>query len=119
MGRLLLILFIVFVIIPVVRLLWTVYKARRQARDFFNNYQRQAGEAYARQYGGGDSDSYDRGRYSEPRRYRRRSGKKIGRDVGEYVSFEELPPQTDRCYVPPRHVAAEDQITDVEWEDVS
>ena len=46
------------------------------------------------------------------------AAKKINADVGEYVSFEELPPQTDRCDLPPRRVVAEEQIVDVDWEDI-
>ena len=49
----------------------------------------------------------------------RRSGKKIGRDVGEYVAFEELPPLDDAPAEKPRpDTRREQQIEDVTWEDL-
>ncbi|MDE6097946.1 MAG: DUF4834 family protein [Muribaculaceae bacterium] len=113
MGTFLLILFIVFVAIPLVRTLWAVYKAKRQ----FDNFRRQATEAFGDRFGGfGAYANSNSGPSRQARTHRR--GKKFMRDVGEYVSFEELPPRTDRCELPPRNIPAEPQIEDAEWEDI-
>lgn len=123
MGDFLLILFIVFVVIPVVRVLWALFKAKRK----YDHIRRQAREAFRQQYGGSQTRNpfggfpfgSDNGGYSESaQKTQRRRGKKIPKDVGEYVNFEELPPLTDRCDLPPRHVRTEEQIVDAEWEDI-
>lgn len=123
MGDILLILFIVFVVIPVVRVLWALFKAKRN----YDHIRRQAREAFGRQYGSGarnpfggfpfgaDNSGSDTGK---GHRTHRRNGKKIPADVGEYISFEELPPLNDRCDLPPRNIHAEEQIVDAEWEDI-
>ncbi|MDE5930101.1 MAG: DUF4834 family protein [Muribaculaceae bacterium] len=128
MGKLLLILFIVFIVIPIVRVLWKLYLLRRNAMDF----QRRAREMFEQQFGGSyggngygssfyGSETYDTDtepRRSEPRRRRRFYGKKIGADVGEYVSFEELPPRADSNTARPSGFRTEEQIEDADWEDI-
>ncbi len=110
MGSLLFSLFLVFIVIPIVRTLWTLFSAKRK----FDNFRRQAQQAYEQQFGARNTSTHDNG----SRTRQRTRGKKINADVGEYVSFEELPRQTDRCDLPPRQVVAEEQIVDVEWEDI-
>lgn len=110
MGSLLFILFLLFVVIPIGRVLWALFSTKRK----FDNFRRQAQQAYEQQFGARNTNPYD----NDNRTRRRTRGKKINADVGEYVSFEELPPQTDRRDLPPRRVVAEEQIVDVDWEDI-
>lgn len=56
-------------------------------------------------------------RQREQQRTRRRPGKKIAKDVGEYVEFEDLPGPPPARYSPPCF-APQPQITDVRWEDI-
>lgn len=72
------------------------------------------------------SGTSDDRRESDPRRHRGRDAeaarrkKKIGRDVGEYVEFEEVActVETDDGSSSTTYTATEQQVTDVEWEDV-
>lgn len=119
MGKLLLILFLIFVVIPAVRLLWRVYLLRRQ----YKKMQENARAAFEQQFGsfgpfGPFGNPAGAQGNTEPRQRRRHYGKKISNDTGEYVNFEELPPLTDRGKVPPTEYTAEEQIVDVEWEDI-
>lgn len=76
-------------------------------------------------------DPFGQDAYSDPRRARDarrphspagqgRKGKKIPRDVGEYVAFTEYESHTYSAAggKEQRAVRAESQITDVEWEDI-
>ena len=113
MGTFLLIIFVVFFVIPLLRVVTTVYKARRTMRDAMRSmYEAQQGQ---------------RAQGAEP--HRRKAGwtspimrrKKITKDVGEYVKFEELPADPDTPadgYTRATYTRTESQITDVEWEDI-
>lgn len=48
----------------------------------------------------------------------RRQGKKIPRDVGEYVEFEEISVSYESHGTDGSHFKAEEQIVDVKWTDI-
>lgn len=115
MLQIFLILFIIFVVVPIVRGIWTVYKLRRQAREAFSRFAA-AGQQQA------------------PRRERpeqRKAGwqaaptakKKISADEGEYIAYEEITvvsaeSQTVETDDGRTRIVEEQQIVDVEWEDI-
>lgn len=109
MGTFLLLLFIIFFVVPVVRVAYTVYKVRSKMRDAMK------GMYGAQQPDAGSNRQTRKGGWSAPGKHR----KKIGKDVGEYVKFEELPasPASDTSQNP-RHTDHEPQITDADWEDI-
>lgn len=109
MGTFLLLLFIIFFVVPVVRVAYTVYKVRSKMRDAMK------GMYGAQQPDAGSNRQTRKGGWSAPGEHR----KKIGKDVGEYVKFEELPasPAFDTSQAP-RHTDYEPQITDADWEDI-
>lgn len=109
MGTFLLLLFIIFFVVPVVRVAYTVYKVRSKMRDAMK------GMYGAQQPDAGSNRQTRKGGWSAPGKHR----KKIGKDVGEYVKFEELPasPASDTSQAL-RHTDHEPQITDADWEDI-
>ena len=110
MGSLLFILFLLFVVIPIGRVLWALFSTKRK----FDNFRRQAQQAYEQQFGARNTNPYD----NDNRTRRRTRAKTINPDEGGDVCVVELPPQTGRCDLPPRGVVAEEQIVDVDWEDI-
>lgn len=108
-STLLLLLFLFFIVIPLVRVTWFLYKARRQARRFFDSM---------------SSGASGKGRRSsEPERPVHR--KKIDPSVGEYIDFEEVTvtktsTTTDASgkTTTTTSTVTESQITDVEWEEI-
>lgn len=106
-GLILLILFLWFVLRPVLRFFLTVRRIQSEAR-------RAAGQE----------------RQGEPKPRERKAGwtppaarrKKFGSDIGEYVEYEEItatstPPATKQAESG-GHTRVESQIVDVEWEDI-
>ena len=88
---------------------WLAWYARRK-------FEQKVSDMFGfRPAGGGEQQTARAQQTHSPRR----RGKKIGRDVGEYVEFEELegrmapPVQTDSGYTP-----RESRISDAEWEDI-
>ena len=55
----------------------------------------------------------------EPKAKPRRQGKKIPRDVGEYVEFEEISASYERRGAAGSRFKAEEQIVDVKWKDIN
>lgn len=109
MGTFLLLLFIIFFVVPVVRIAYTVYKVRSKMRDAMK------GMYGAQQPDAGSNRQTRKGGWSAPGEPR----KKIGKDVGEYVKFEELPAIADTDTSESRsHTDYEPQITDADWEDI-
>lgn len=101
MGTFLLLLILFFVVIPLVRGMITIYRARRAARKYFEQFRRNAGPQ--QQKSG-----------PQPKKTR----KKINPEDGEFVSFEEIPGKTDTAEKTQTKVTVEQQIVDVEWEDL-
>lgn len=109
MGTFLLLLFIIFFVVPVVRVAYTVYKVRSKMRDAMK------GMYGAQQPDAGSNRQTRKGGWSAPGEHR----KKIGKDVGEYVKFEELPASpSSGTSQSARHTDYEPQITDADWEDI-
>lgn len=110
MGTFLLLLFIIFFVVPVVRIAYSVYKVRSKMRDAMRGMYGAQPDAERR-----NTRQERKAGWSAPGEHR----KKIGKDVGEYVKFEELPasPVSDTSQAP-RHTDHEPQITDADWEDI-
>ena len=110
MGPVLLVILIVFVVIPVFRIAYAIYKARRQAQRFFERFNNQNRAASGSR------------RQSEPQP-KPAKRKKINPEDGEYVSFEEISvfrstTTADNAGSSAQKVETEQQIVDVEWEDI-
>lgn len=94
---------------PAIRLWLVVRHAQRQANDFF------------RSASGNERTSSEQNYRARQHQNRRRSGKKIDPNVGEYVDFEEI---TVYQHSSPSDsgknikFTSESQIEDAEWEDV-
>lgn len=101
MGTFILLILIFFVIIPLLRGIVAVYRARRAARKFFDQFRNPAA-----------------GSQSAPEQPRPKA-KKINPEYGEFVAFEELPADgTPDNTGHTRDVRPEPQVVDVEWEDI-
>lgn len=102
--------FIYYVVWPIVRVALTLRRARRQARDFFNDASGRSGAQGQRESSA----------YREYRRARRRGGKKIDASVGEYVEFEEIPTyrSADTGQATRPDFKPESQVEDAEWVDL-
>ncbi len=113
MAYILIFLLIFFIVVPVVRVMYKVWVLRRQMRRFMEDPF--GAQAFGQQPHGGQPP-----RDSGSRRQRQnRRGKKIPRDVGEYVAFTEYEGHTETAQTTSgRHVRTESQITDVEWVDI-
>lgn len=114
MGTFLLALFIIFIVIPLGRVMWTVYRLRSQAKNAFRRFEQDM-----------------RGQAEDARRDARPGGwqqappreKKITREQGEYVEWEDVTVvesvKTDEASSDAgTRFESEQQIVDVEWEDV-
>lgn len=102
-----------FVLVGIVRALMYANRMRRAVRDLFT--------------GGRDSSAADNGRSAGRRAgtSRPKRAKKIGRDVGEYVEFEEITAEQTTVAADEEttsgtgtEVKTEQQVTDIEWEDL-
>lgn len=114
MGYFLLILFLVFVLPPIIRGIVAVHRFRRQTRD-----------AFEAMYGAGKQGRPDARRerkagWSDSGRQKK---KKINKDVGEYIAFEEITvEQTVSAETDGRGQATyevEQQVSDAEWEEIT
>lgn len=102
MGTILFLIFLLFFIIPIVKLLTAVYRARRNARRFYERFRSQAGSPF-----------------SEPQSQQPpRPRKKIDPADGEFVAFEDIPGDCEQQQTTYTEVKIEQQIVDVEWEDI-
>lgn len=118
MGTFLLLLFIFFIVIPLVRVMWTVSSMRRKARKAMEQMaDRQKREARRR-----ESERRPGGWSSA-----RPTEKIFSKSDGEYVEFEEVSVTVDSeraaADVPPHRrmrkgASMEQRIIDVEWEDI-
>lgn len=109
MGYFLLILLFLFVVFPLVNIIWKIYtyprRYRRSVRDAFEKAARQQQEQQRQQ---------------EERE--RRNRKKIDPEVGEYVAFEEVKTSTRTTATTESDgsttIRTESQIEDAVWEDI-
>lgn len=114
MGTFLLLLFIFFFVIPLVRGVYTVYVMRKKMRDAMNSmYEAQQAQARSR-----EPQQRRAGWTASPVRRR----KKIDPAVGEYVKFEEITVVTAETRSESdssrRNFTPEPQVSDADWEDV-
>lgn len=106
MVLLLWLLLIFFVIIPLFKAGMAVYRARKSAKQFFDQFRQAAGQQTRSDYGA-----------SHQRPVRKR--KKINAEDGEFVSFEDIPGATpSEQSGTEANIVVEQQIVDVEWEDI-
>lgn len=99
-----------FVVWPLIKVALRIRSARNAWRDAMNGGAPGRREAPRRERPGGWS-----GAPARPKR------KKIGRDVGEYVPFEEetiVASETSGCTAESASFTAEEQIEDAVWEDI-
>lgn len=104
----LLLLIIIFIVVPIIRVAITFHRLKRNARQAFESM-------YGRAYSSGNRQA-DREDVTRPPKR-----KKIERDVGEYVAFEELPPNPDAARESASRSAKaviEQQVVDAEWEEI-
>lgn len=116
MLQLLILLLVIFVLWPIARAVWMVYKLRRQARKAFEQFGQQQ-EAYRRRQ---EAEHRPAGWQPAPQRK-----KIIGKDQGEYVEWEEVTVTVETTTTEnsserdvKNRTAAEPQISDAEWEDI-
>ena len=85
-----------------------IMRARRSARRFFDQFRQAAGAS-----GGNRGNSSEHQPQPKPR-------KKINPEDGEFVTFEDLPADSDSTVYTETYteVRVEQQIVDVEWEDI-
>ncbi len=112
MGTFILIIIFVFVIWPIIRVAWAVHKLRSNARKAYEQMYQQASQ----QQGG---KQQRKGGWSVPNAD---SDKKIKREDGEYVSFEEIsspePQKPVQSTSYKSSVKTEQQIEDADWEEL-
>lgn len=122
MGTFLLLLIIFFIVIPLVKALAAVWRARRQYRDFEDQFRR----AFFCENGQAATGSASaRARRNKTGATKRAPAKKkIDPNVGEYVDFQEVrnttteTPSSSASTSTYTHVRVESQIEDAEWEDI-
>ena len=123
MGTFFLILFLIFifyfVVRPVYRIWSAVKRAQKQQKDFINSMfgARGVDDPPADPEAAVDERARRRGGWSAPRRKR----KKIDPEVGEFVKFKETEATvegTSSDTASKASFTAEEQITDVTWEDL-
>lgn len=96
------------IVVPLIKFGLGIHRARRNWNDAMNRFRQAAG------YG----NPAESGASGTPGRNRRKK-KKIGRDTGEYVAFEEIAvEERTRTEKPGSTVVTEEQVTDVSWEDI-
>lgn len=114
MGSFIIALIIIFIVWPMIKVGWRIYRMQSQARQIFsqmNNARNAAAEPSQRKAG-----------WSKPAAGKR---KKIDADTGEYVSFENIRVTSEESRgsgtATESHTEfrAESQISDAEWEDIS
>ncbi len=103
---LLILLFTFTVVIPLIRGMRAIYRARRAARQYFEQF---------RQAAAGTQSSYGNQASAKQQSARR---KKINPDDGEFVQFEDLPADAPTVEKTQTTTIIEQQIVDVEWEDI-
>lgn len=105
MGTFLLLLVLFFLVVPLIKSMAAIYRARKAARRFFEQFRQDPAS----------SSSQNRGSYRpEPQRPR----KKINPDDGEFVQFEDLPADSGSDRTTVSETIVEQQVVDVEWEDI-
>ena len=114
------ILLFIFIIWPIIRVAWTVHRLRSQARKAYEQMYQQA-------TGQGDRPAGNRSRKAGWSRPDAMPAKKIHREDGEFVSFEEIKVASADYHTSSSsstssarytNVKIEQQIEDADWEEV-
>ena len=108
----LLLLLLIFILLPVFKIGWQLWSNMRRMRRFMANPQE-----FFRQQQANATASARHPHASAPRR----KAKKIDRDTGEYVRFEEVEVSEEELVMAQNTTetyTTESQITDIEWEDI-
>lgn len=110
---------LLFLFWPVIKAMLAINRARKQARQMYEQAQRAADEEARRRRPGGWSAPSGHGHDTN-----RPSGKKINPDDGEYVEWEDISVSSS-AYSAEKDTSAgrtrftaEEQVIDVEWEDL-
>lgn len=118
MGTILLIIILVILFWPAIKVAITVHRLKRNARNAYEQMFNQAGGASPRS----NQERERRGGWSQAPAAKR---KKIGRDVGEYVKFEEIEYTSTTQSTASGESSAtrtdfktEQQIVDADWTDI-
>lgn len=97
----LLLLLLAFIIWPIIKGAYRIWQLRRQAQQLFNNLRQQQ-------------------QHTPPQS--KRKPKIYGPDEGEYIDFEEMPPDPTANHThtaqPHTTYTREARITDAQWEDI-
>ena len=113
MGTFIFLLIFFFILLPLGRVVWAVWRQYRMLRRHMRDAEAMR-DAFARGASGG------RAKEDESGVLPRRKKKKIARDVGEYVAFEEVKvfsSQTDGAE-PAADFKSETQVEDADWEEI-
>ena len=112
MGTLIIALILVFIVWPVIKIAWRIYRMQSQAKRMFSQMNSQPRTEQPNQRKAG---------WSNPISGKR---KKIGKDVGEYVSFESITVSTTETASSTEptsertDIRQEGQVSDAEWEEI-
>lgn len=117
MGEFILLLFIFFIVIPIGRVLFAVFRMRATYKRAMNNA-RKAQEQARNEY----QSQHRSGGWSMPRR---KKAKKVNPNAGEYIEWEEIEVQTSKSNGETHSSTAEkttryfeERISDAEWEEI-
>ncbi len=108
--ELIIILLIIFIVWPLVKAVWAIMRQVRQVRNFMNN----PGDYFRNATGQNQNATDDR--YSAHAQTKKK--KKISKNMGEYVDFEEINKPDDSADSANIHFRTEEQVSDAKWEDV-
>lgn len=102
--------FVIFLLVQLFKVIFPIYSRIRQMRNFMNNpYDYFAGQAGAQR---------SQAEHTQPKKHK----KKFGKDVGEYVEFEEIATETAAKDKASGNTSVryskEEQVTDIKWEDL-
>lgn len=101
MTFILLVLFITFIVVPIFKIVAAVWRTQRAAKNYFRAAREQAEKA------------------AEKQQEQAKKKKKINPSDGEFVNFEELPPDNENSSTETKtEIIVEQQVVDIEWEDI-
>lgn len=134
-ALLLLFFFVFFIVMPIVRVLLTVHRVRKQSNAFFEQMrqaQQGSSQPHSSQHTGyrnpfeeifeqmARAQQYEKEPEHEGKKQPAQKPKKIAKDVGEYIEFQEII-TTTKIHTPDGDIPTfetENQIIDVEWQDL-
>ena len=114
MGTLLLLLFIIFILWPLIKIGWRIWSQMQSMRRFMADPE---GEMRRRQA------AYDKAHKRQQQPAPEPKKKKIARDVGEYIEYTEIELTEEQkaqqaASQSSTTIKTEEQITDIKWVDI-